>query len=177
MVLSQYGSVVLMSDMDFSIWRKKNGIKKVGQYPPKSVSVPEKNIDKKVKELQKQGYQTRVMPIVFNKHQYIEYWEPYTEEEKKEYTLHKLLFRYIYIYERLGIEKAEQWINSFDPKYDVEEIEIWSANKLRLPHCNLINSQCSLTCPYFQNGCQYPQEEKEKIEQIIKKYSFKGRTR
>lgn len=173
MVLNKYGSIVFLSDSDFSIWRKKNDIKKIGGHPH-SVSVPTLNVKKQEKELQKQGYKTKVMPIVFNGHQYVEYWEPYTEEEKKEYILHELLFRYIYIYERLGIEYAEQWINSFDPKYDAEEIEVWSANKPQLPHCNKVNEQCSIFCPYHSvtQGCVYGGEEQEKHQELFEKYSF-----
>lgn len=83
---------------------------------------------------------------------------PYTEEQKKEYTEHRFLFRYYWIVNNYNIQLAKEW----ELENNIHQ------QPIQIPYCLDENNQCSMECDWFCCGCVCPsstlnwyQEQKE----------------
>lgn len=172
MILSNFGSAVLKSDMDFDYWCLEHDIAKLKD---RMYYASEPKDEHKVyDELVAKGYNVhKSLFCAGGKNQYT-YTIPRTQEEKELYWQHEINFRYIYISLWMGsTEDAERWVNetySNPSRSKVEKYEFMKTHKPNLPYC-VAGKQCSLFCPHYSaTGCQLSPQEQEKVNQLLDFY-------
>lgn len=172
MILSNFGSAVLKSDLDFDNWCLNNGLSKL-KNKIHYASEP-KNEHAVYDALVAKGYKVRkTLFSVNDKNQYT-YTVPRTQEEKEAYWQHEINFRYLYIAKWMGsIDAAEYWVQetySNPPRSRVEEYEFIKSHKPTIPHC-AVGCQCCLFCPWYNaSGCQLSDTEDQKIKEFMEYY-------
>lgn len=155
MILDNYSSAVLKSDLDYPVWARKNNIVIVKNTP--GFAHEPKDEHTIYDKLIAQGYEVKESLFSFkdkNERTYI-YKKKYTEQEKKEYYLHEMYFRYIYIADWMkNIGYAEAWLEGFLKEEKLKNYkDFLIENKPRLPHCVFNKGQCNCTCPWFEARC------------------------
>ena len=155
MILDSYSSAVFKSDLDYPIWAKKNNIVIIKKVP--GFAHESKDEHTVYDKLIAQGYEVKESLFSFkdkNERTYT-YIKKYTEQEKKEYYLHEMYFRYIYIADWMqNIGYAEAWLEEFLKEEELKNYkDFLIENKPRLPYCVFKQGQCDCTCPWFEARC------------------------
>lgn len=170
MILDSYSSAVLKSDLDYLIWAKKNNIAIVQGTP--NFDCEPIGQHEVYDKLIAQGYEVKKTYTLWNKKQnkqYYEYKKKVSEQEKKNYYLHEMYFRYIYIADWMqNIEYAEVWLEKFLNKEELKNYkDFLIENKPRLPDCVFNKGQCDCTCPWFEARCTL---ETRDVLNVLNKY-------
>lgn len=173
MVLNAYGSAILKSEMDFSIWAMKKGIKNPVE---KKIESEKEGETAKYNKLIEEGFEVHVSPFIhsFNGESSKKLYDCIKREggpeAEENYKIKRFLYQFIYIANVIGIEYAEKWINSYkEDKYRQEEYARMVKNKPKLAYCHLksSNGQCRIDCPFWNGGCQISVAEEQQSRDLL----------
>lgn len=176
MVLNAYGSAILKSEMDFSIWAMKKGIKNPVK---KKIESEKEGETAKYNKLIEEGFEVHVSPFIhrFNGEPSKKLYDCIKREggpeAEENYKIKRFLYQFIYIANVIGIEYAEKWINSYkEDKYRQEEYARMVKNKPKLAYCHLksSNGQCRIDCPFWNGGCQISVAEEQQSRDLLEEY-------
>lgn len=93
---------------------------------------------------------------------------------KQEKMKHQFLFQYLFIANNESVEKANEW--TFETFKDNLKLSLWASRITpNILPCELknANNQCSLSCPYWNFGCQCTARERKEFIKLQKLYEPK----